>query len=167
MKVDPGTLTDLRRAARFLYLQRQSFGGKVNGRAFGTTRTNPSRFDLTKLVPLLEAVHDRLTSVTIECLPYQRFIEKYDCEGALFYLDPPYWNCENDYGKNLFSRDDFSKLRDLLQQLKGGFILSINDNPDVRQMFNEFTLEPVSLNYRVSGLATPAKELIISKKPAI
>src|SRR6202000_1901689 len=32
---DPDTLTDLERAARFLYLQRLSFGGKVAGRTFG------------------------------------------------------------------------------------------------------------------------------------
>src|SRR5205085_7605719 len=35
MKVDPSTLTDLERAARFLYLQRLAFGGKVAGRNFG------------------------------------------------------------------------------------------------------------------------------------
>jgi DNA adenine methylase len=32
---DPSTLTDLERAARFLYLQKLSFGGKVSGRVFG------------------------------------------------------------------------------------------------------------------------------------
>ncbi len=162
IKVDPDTLTDLRRAARFLYLQRLSFGGQVDRRTFGLTRTNPSRFDLTKLVPMLEAAHDRLTSVTIECLPYDRLITRYDCAGALFYLDPPYWNCEDDYGPDVFSRDDFGRLRSLLEGLKGRFILSINDNPEVREMFKAFTLEPVDLNYRVSGKVTPAKELVIS-----
>jgi DNA adenine methylase len=162
MKVDPDTLTDLRRAARFLYLQRLSFGGQVDRRTFGLTRTNPSRFDLTKLVPMLEAAHDRLTSVTIECLPYDRLITRYDCAGALFYLDPPYWNCEDDYGPEVFSRDDFCRLRDLLEAIKGRFILSINDNPEVREMFKMFTMEPVEINYRVSGKVTPAKELVIS-----
>ena len=33
--VDPETLTDMQRAARFLYLQRLAFGGKVSGRNFG------------------------------------------------------------------------------------------------------------------------------------
>jgi len=32
---NPTTLTDLERAARFLYLQRTAFGGKVAGRNFG------------------------------------------------------------------------------------------------------------------------------------
>lgn len=34
-RIDPSTLTDLERSARFLYLQRLAFGGKVVGRSFG------------------------------------------------------------------------------------------------------------------------------------
>src|SRR5690606_29957938 len=52
--VDPDTLTDLERAVRFIYLQRTAFGGKVKGRNYGVTATDPARFDLTKLVPMLE-----------------------------------------------------------------------------------------------------------------
>jgi DNA adenine methylase len=69
MRVDPSTLTDLERAARFLYLQRTAFGGKVDGRNFGTDPTVPARFDLTKLVPMLEAVHDRLARSTSSGCP--------------------------------------------------------------------------------------------------
>ncbi len=39
---DPDTLTDLERAARFLYLQRLSYGGKVEGRTFAWTRRVPA-----------------------------------------------------------------------------------------------------------------------------
>ncbi len=35
VKTDPTTLTDLERAARFLYLQRTAYGGKVTGQNFG------------------------------------------------------------------------------------------------------------------------------------
>jgi len=46
-------LTDLQRAARFLYLQRLAFGGKVEGRHFGVDRRNGSRFNIAKLEPML------------------------------------------------------------------------------------------------------------------
>lgn len=162
MRTDPTTLTDLERAARFLYLQRTAFGGRVDSRHFGVTRTGPARFDLTKLVPMLEAVHDRLCGVTIERLPFDRFLTRWDRPGALFYLDPPYWGCEDDYGANVFSPADFERLRDRLEALQGRFILSINDTPEIRQLFQRFAIEPVDLNYRLSGKVTPAKELIIS-----
>lgn len=38
-KVDPDTLTDIQRAARYLYLQKSSFGGHITGRTFGTSTT--------------------------------------------------------------------------------------------------------------------------------
>ncbi len=38
---DPTTLTDLERAARFLYLQRTAFGGKISGRNFGVSKDRP------------------------------------------------------------------------------------------------------------------------------
>jgi DNA adenine methylase len=88
MAVDPATLTDLERAARFLYLQRTAFGGKVRPH-YGVSYTAGARFDLTKLVPMLEDVHERLCGVDIERLPYAELVERYDTPGTLFYLDPP------------------------------------------------------------------------------
>lgn len=160
--VDPETLTDLERAARFLYLQKLAFGGKSVGRNFGVQYTGPARFDLTKLVPMLEDVHERLAGVLIERLPYADCIAKYDARpGTLFYCDPPYWGCTDDYGKNVFSEADFTHLRDLLGAIQGRFILSINDTPEIRALFAGFEIEEVQLNYRLSGGVTPARELIV------
>lgn len=162
MKVDPATLTDLERAARFLYLQRTAFGGKVKGRSFAMTVDRAARFDITRLIPMLEEVHERLAGVVIERLPFEAFIQRYDRLGTLFYLDPPYWGCETDYGLNLFSRADFERLRDVLKGLKGSFLMSLNDVPEVRHLFADFKIEEASLLYRISGAPTEAKEVIIS-----
>lgn len=158
--LDPSRLTDLERAARFLYLQRASFGAV--GRRYGITRTQPARFDLTKLVPMLEDVHERLCGVDIERLPYAELIARYDTPASLFYLDPPYWGTENYYGKNVFSAVDFERLSTLLEAIQGRFILSLNDTPEIRAIFGRFKIEEVTLNYRVSGKVTPAREVIIS-----
>jgi DNA adenine methylase len=98
------TLTDRERAGRFLYLQRLAFGGKVAGRNFGVDSGSPSRFDVTKLGPLLDEIHERLARVVIECLSWADFIERYDTPATPFYLDPPYWGCETDYGGGVFTR---------------------------------------------------------------
>lgn len=162
MKLDPETLTDLERSARFLYLQRLAFGGKVAGRQFGVDYSAGGRFNLTKLVPLLEDVHDRLAGVIIERLPYAEFIARYDRPGTLFLLDPPYWGSEDYYGKGLFSAADYEVLRGLLGQLKGRFIMTLNDRPEVREMFAAFRQEPVDLHYGAGGGQRPARELVIS-----
>ena len=162
MAVDPATLTDLERAARFLYLQRTAFGGKVTGRNFGVSLGGSARFDLTKLVPMLEEVHERLCGVDIERLPYADLVARYDTPETLFYLDPPYFGCEGDYGAGVFSPADFERLRDLLEGIQGRFILSINDRPEIRQLFAGCAIEEVGLNYRLSGQVTAARELIIN-----
>ncbi|WP_086733847.1 DNA adenine methylase [Erythrobacter colymbi] len=153
-------LTDLERAARFLYIQKASFGGM--GRSFGIDYQRP-RWSLSKLEPMLEAVHERLEDVLIECLDFGTCIERYDSRpGTLFYCDPPYWGHTDDYGKDIFSEADFGRLRRLLGGLQGHFILSLNDRPEVREMFAGFEMEEVSLHYGAGGGQRPAKELIIS-----
>ena len=163
MKTNPDTLTDLERAARFLYLQRTAFGGKVSGRNFGVSADRPARFNLTTLEPMLEDVHTRLSSVVIECLPYAEFIARYDKPETLFYLDPPYWNCEKDYGKDVFARSDFERLSKQLKKIKGRFIMSINDVPEIRKLFAFANIEAVGTNYSVGkGNGKKVGELIIS-----
>jgi len=166
LNVDPDTLTDLERAARFLYLQRTGFGGKVVKQSFGVSYTSGASFNLTKLVPILEDVHERLAGVLIERLPYADCIRKYDAKpNTLFYLDPPYWGCTDDYGKNLFEAADFERIADLLGQIQGSFILSINDVPEIREIFRGYHQAEVSLHYGVGGGQRPARELIISNRP--
>jgi DNA adenine methylase len=162
--LDPASLTDLQRSARFLYLQRQAFGGKVAQRNFGVSVGRPSSFDMTKLPSMLEAVHERLAAVTIERLPWLDFIKRYDRQGTLFYLDPPYFGCETDYGRDMFGRSDFEAMAAALRSIEGRFILSLNDHPEVRRIFAGFAMEEVGVRYTIGGVAkaSVAGELIIS-----
>lgn len=161
---DPATLTDLERAGRFLYLQRLAFGGKVAGRNFGVDPRSAAGFNLTTLEPLLADIHHRLAGVTIECLDWLAFIDRYDRPETLFYLDPPYYGSEDDYGRELFARDQFALMAERLAALKGRFILSINDMPEIRELFGCFAFEEVGLVYSVGGKGKnrPARELIVS-----
>lgn len=161
---DPATLTDLERAARFLFLQRTAFGGKVVGRNFGVDRQR-SRFALSTVVPMVEDLHERLQDVVIERLPYLDFIRRYDSPETLFYLDPPYAGSEGDYGPDVFAQQDFALLADALNGIAGRFILSINDTSATRACFAAFAIDEVEVTYRLSGGATPARELIVSSRP--
>ena len=147
----PESLTDLERAARFLYLQKVTFGGKVAGRTFGTDKYQGGRFNLTRLEPLLADVHERMAGVVIECLDWSDFIRRWDRPGRLFYFDPPYWGGENDYGKGLFDRSQFEAMADQLAGIRGSFVLSINDRPETREVFKRFQFEDVPCHYSIGG----------------
>ncbi|MEX2630042.1 MAG: DNA adenine methylase [Tistlia sp.] len=160
---DPATLTDLERAARFLYLQRTAFGGKVAGRNFGVSPGSPASFDVSKVVPLLEAAHERLAGVLVECLPYEAFLARYDRPGTLFYLDPPYRGSEAVYGQP-FAGADHERLAELLAGIQGRFLLSINATDETRRIFAGFEVEEVGVSYGLQGggRAHHARELIVS-----
>lgn len=166
-RVDPFTLTDLERAARFLYLQRLAFGGQVHG-VFGVAPSHAPRFSLARLEPILEAAHERLDGVVFENLDWAELVDRYDSADTLFYLDPPYWGGEADYGKGMFDQAAFARMAEVLEGLKGRFILSINDTPQIREIFGGFHLEPVRLKYTVSsGRATDAAELIVCDRAVV
>ncbi|MTK12722.1 MAG: DNA adenine methylase [Clostridiaceae bacterium] len=165
METDPDTLTDLERAARFLYLQSLSYGGKVAGRTFGVDPGGSTRFNIHTLGPRLEEIHERLAGIVIECLPYGDFIARYDRPGTLFYLDPPYYGSEGYYGKSAFSRADFGRLAKIFRDIKGSFMMSINDDPagEVRTTFADYNIMDVKTVYSVAGGAgIEAPELVIT-----
>ncbi|GAA0651326.1 hypothetical protein GCM10009424_30450 [Sphingomonas ursincola] len=77
---------------------------------------------------------------------------------------PPYYRCEGDYGEGMFARTEFAEMAELLAQVKGRFILSINDHPEIRATFARFHLEPVQVGYSIGGGNKQAKfgELIVT-----
>lgn len=162
-RVDATTLTDLQRAARFVFLQKTAFGGKVRGQSFGVRTDGPSRFRPSQVGADLIAAGRRLDGVTIEQLDWSAFLARYDRADALFYLDPPYFGCEGDYGDG-FGRDQFTRMAVHLAALKGRFILSLNDRPEVREIFAAFSIESVGTHYGLAGKGSqPAGEIIITR----
>ena len=160
-------LTDVQRAARFAYLQTLMFGGKpatLGSRgSISTGPHHPAKLTVARLQRLVGAAHARLQGVHIERLDWRVFIRRYDKPFTLFYIDPPYWGHETDYGRGLFSRDDFAEMAALLRGLKGRFILSLNDRPEVRECFAGFAFEEVTTRYSANAKSTRrAAELLIS-----
>ena len=104
----------------------------------------------------------RLARVFVENKPYDQVIPRFDKPGTLFYVDPPYWGNEKDYGEGVFSREDFGRLAGLLGAVKGKFILSLNDTPGVRETFAGFRIETVQTRYSIGATVNkPVGEVLI------
>lgn len=159
---DPATLTDIQRAVRFFFLIRTTYGSRIKNPVFGISTSNSNKFTAFRFEEELSAAHRRLSRVYIENRPFQYVITRFDKPDTLFYLDPPYYGCENDYGNGMFSREDFTVLRDLLASIKGKFVMSINDVPEIRELFKDFVIREVPTKYSTAQLAaTPVTELLI------
>jgi DNA adenine methylase len=150
--LDPRLLTDIERAVRFLYLQRLAFGGRIVGRTFGVRREQDSRFNLAALRAELKLLRDRLAPVTIEQLDYADLIRRYDGAGTLFFLDPPYDETTG-YGIE-FGHDHYLAMAEQLADIRGRFIMSINDTPFIRQAFAHFAITEVETTWSLSSAAT-------------
>ncbi len=112
---------------------------------------------------LIMAAHERLARVHIECMDWRAFIERYDRPFTLFYLDPPYSGHETDYGKGVFKQGDFAEMADILKAIDGRFILSINDTPQIRDLFAWAGIEAVETRYSANAKANRrVSELLVS-----
>jgi len=148
---DPASLTDIQRAARYLYLLKNCFAGLVRNPHYHWHVVQPPGFNLERLPELLENTHKRLARVQIECLPYEEVLRRYDRPATFFYLDPPYWGRKL-YRHN-FTTEDFVTLEERLRNVKGKFMLSLNDVPEVRALFQHCHIREIELHYTSQKLA--------------
>jgi DNA adenine methylase len=126
-------LTDIQRAGRFFYLQKNCFGGLVVKRHYHYGVVQSPNFNPERLPAVIAKAHERLQRVQIESLPYQQILERYDRPTTCFYMDPPYWRRKL-YRYN-FSDQDFTELEQRLHKIRGRFLLSLDDHPEVRRLF--------------------------------
>lgn len=166
-RTPPDCLTDIQRAARFYYLLKLAFGNKVTDQHYIALSDQCLRLKISEqLRTRLKQVRERIQHVNIENQGYSDIIKRYDSATTLFYLDPPYYQTEHYYGKDFFGRDDFVVLHDLLLNIKGQFILSINDLPETRELFKDFHLNERKISWSVSKTKSTnpnnGKELIVT-----
>jgi DNA adenine methylase len=145
----PHVLTDIQRAARFFYIQKLAFGGKVSSRTFGTSPSSPPRFNILRLEEDLSQAHLRLSRAWIEHLGWYECLQKWDRDYTLHFMDPPYWETEG-YGVP-FELAEYEKIAESMRTMKGSAILTINDHPEMARIFQGFKVEKVKINYTIGG----------------
>ena len=128
------------------------FGGKTAGQTFGVSKERAPRLSRKRAAADIEQAYWRIANAHIENLDGLECIRRYDGPDTLFYIDPPYYGCENDYIVK-WPRARFTELAGLLSGIKGVFILSLNDRKEVREIFSDFQLKSVSTKYSAGSTA--------------
>ncbi len=139
-------LSEIQRAARYLYIIKCSFG--CTRKSFATTTKN-----INNIIDDLPVYRERLKDVIIENRDFENLIKTYDRTSAVFYIDPPYVDSEGYYNKKYvsFNKDDHLRLNSILKGIKGRFILSYNDCDFVNAMYKDFNIKHVSRNNLLPG----------------
>jgi DNA adenine methylase len=149
--IDPVTLTDIQRAARHLYLLKNSYAGLIRSLNYKCNVAQPPGLNPERLPEIIEETHKRLARVQLENLPYEKVLKRFDRPDTLFYLDPPYFGLSL-YRHNLRT-EDFEKMAERLAGLKAKFLLSLNDVPEVRRIFRAFKFREIELSYTAQKIA--------------
>jgi len=120
---------DFDRAAKFYYLIQYSYGHK-------TDQYCCRPVSMWKKFTLIERAAERLQTVAIENRDFEELIKLYDRPDSFFYCDPPYYDTEGFYNDVDFSREDHIRLRNTLLECEGKFLVSYNDCPEIRELWD-------------------------------
>lgn len=138
-------LPDVRRAAYYYALIRYSY-------AAGTSTFGSQPHAMWNNFPLIESAAGRLQKVVIENKDCVKLIRQYDRPESFFYCDPPYYNADQYYEAVSSDGFDHAGLADALLGIKGKFLLSYNDCPEIRALYDRpgIVVEGIS---RLSSIA--------------
>lgn len=120
---------DVQRAVDFFKLIRFSYGSQ--GRSFACKPIN-----LKNIQQTISKCSQRLSGVIIENKDFEDLIKQYDRPESFFYLDPPYYKSERRYTVKF--KNHHERLRDTLKNIKGKWLLSYNDCPEIRELYKDY-----------------------------
>lgn len=171
----PLKLDAIRRAARFIYLNRFSFNGVYRTNRLG--EFNVPRGSKTGPLPTFEELKRCAVALkSARCIAndFEATIDKARANDFV-YLDPPYSLASDrhrgEYGYGGFSSDDLLRLQRALQRLdaRGAtFVLSYRCTKEVREMFSQWHQKTLTVRRHVAGFARDrrnVREMLISNRP--
>ena len=148
-------MTNLERAYRFYYLIMASWGGEFHSPRFQTSVNDGGHGNrligaIKNLHQRVMPAHHRLRTVIIENLDWNECIDRYDREGVVMYLDPPYPGNNVNYQHNLRQWEHHVQIVERLQETKAKWLLSTYDLPPLRELFSGFFITRATF---ASGMA--------------
>jgi DNA adenine methylase len=140
--IEAPPLTEIQKAAAFLHTRMISFGG--DGGSFGVVKKSGggAASSLDHLKEKVKAFADRFDKVAVENLEWQRCLALYDGPRTCFFVDPPYIGGKQKAYKS-WTMLEFTELETTLSNLKGRWILTCNDAPELRKLFKGYRIKPV------------------------
>ena len=141
----PTEIPDVKRAAYFYQLIRYSYASGLDSYA-----SQPH--SMWNNFPLITNACARLQKVVIENKDFEKLIDQYDRPESFFYCDPPYFETEDYYEDVGFTKADHERLADRLSSIEGKYLLSYNDCPEIRELYESRGARIESIS-RLSNIA--------------
>lgn len=149
---NPDKLSDLEKAARFIFLNKTCFNGlyRVNSKGQFNVPFGFYKNPRTCNEEVIHACSLALQETKLSCRPFEEVVRRAG-KGDFVYFDPPYHPLNStsnftSYTKNSFSADDQIRLAETVKRLsnKGCYVmLSNSDSAFIRELYSQFRVETV------------------------
>ena len=166
--LDPMTLDNIDRAARFIYLNRFCFNGLYRTNKAGNFNV-PYGGRKSGAIPTEKELNDAgnlLTRVNFICGDFTQTLKSVK-HGDFVYLDPPFTTAETrvfvEYGPSSFGQKDLVRLRKSLEELNDvgvTFLLSYAECPEGRMLAHNFRTSEVKAKRHIAGFANSRREAV-------
>jgi DNA adenine methylase len=141
---NPDMFSPVKRAWAIWMLANRSYGSKLDG-SFGYCRKGTSTRKINgKRESFTIDCANRLQNVQIECGDALRIIKSRDTPTSFFYLDPPYVGADQGHYDG-YTQEDFDRLLEVLETVKGKFLLSSYPNHSLSDFINRNMWSSVNL----------------------
>jgi DNA adenine methylase len=158
-KIDPNSLNPIKRAARFIYLNRYCFNGLYRTNSRGEFNVPYGGEKSGKIPTLLQLKKSAgcLKNAKLICGDFRKTIEQVKL-GDFVYLDPPYAVSNRrvfrEYSATPFSTNDIFPLSETLRKIDkigATFVLSYADCAEARKAFSKWKIRRILTRRSVAG----------------
>lgn len=152
---NPQDFTQLEHGFAAFFLNRTNRSGILKGGVIGGKNQDgnyklDARFhkeNLSKRIEKIGKFSDRIKVYNEDALDLLKNVDSILTSNSLIYLDPPYYVKGQGLYRNFYVHEDHKKIREALDKVKTKWIVSYDNCPEIKEIYNGYRQEDYELNY--------------------
>ena len=152
------------------FLNRTNRSGIISGGVIGGKRQEgpwklDARYNKTDLISRIEKISrfgDQISVYNLDAAEFINGIIPTLPLQSIVYLDPPYYNKGSDLYENHYKYDDHIIISNLLGNIGQEWIVSYDDTPEIRDMYQQYRNMPYTLSYSAADRYKGAEIMFFS-----
>ena len=141
-------ISDIDRAAQFIYLRKTCFRGMIRYNSDGKFNIPWGKY---KSANFDELINPRYTSLlertTIFQSDYNQLFDDYNQQDNFFFIDQPYDSTFNDYGGDNFTRENQIQLFERFSTTKSKCMMVVGGSEFIRNLYQDYIVREYPKNY--------------------
>lgn len=141
-------ITDVEKAAQFIYLRRSCFRGMIRYNASGGFNIPWGKYKTLKFNDLLNPNYTELFQRTeIMEGDYKKVFEQYNDKENFYFIDQPYDSTFNDYGSDNFTRQNQTELFEKFSTTNSKCLMIVGGSEFIRELYSDYIVHEYPKNY--------------------